>query len=343
MMLALLLLVALTAGSPQGMQARIGETDFFGTAGIDMEKVRSVLPVKKGEEVSKGQTASVRDQINRAIEREVGHPTTDVAFICCDEQGSLMIYIGLGGRNTAIIPLLPAPHGSTCLSRRAVTLYDAAMAALLPAIQKGNVGEDDSRGYSLSKDTTLRAKQMAMRKYAVGHEQSLERVLETCGIPEHRRAAAEMLGYGRKSAEQIGTLVRASHDSDEDVRNNAVRALSVLASANPQTAYEVPADSFIEMLNSSRWTDRNKAGLLLMALSNSRRRQLLEQLRRQALSSLIEMARWRDPSHAYAYKVLLGRIAGFDEARIQQLIESGRLDEIVAAAENESSARKPTR
>lgn len=152
-----------------------------------------------------------------------------------------------------------------------------------------------------------------------------------------------MLGYGRKSAREIGALLRASHDPDGVVRNNALRAMWVLAMARPQTASEIPAESFIAMLNSGVWEDRNKAGLLLAALSRSRQPQLLERLRTQALPSLIEMARWQHSGHAEPYRVLLGRIAGIDEARIQQLIGSGRTNQIVAAAENESAVPKPTR
>jgi len=343
MILSLTLLLALAAGSPQGQQARIGEIDFFGTDGIDVQKVRSMLPVKKGEEIPEDKSPGVRERINRAVERELGHPPTDVAFVCCDDQGSLMIYIGLGGRNTAFMTLLPAPNGTSCLAKNAVTLYNAAMDAVMPAIQKGNAVEDDSQGYALSNDPALRARQLAMRDYARAHGPSLERALQACAMPEHRRAAAEILGYGRKSATQIGALFRASHDSDEEVRNNAVRALWVLAMASPENASEIPAGSFIAMLNSGLWTDRNKAGQLLMALTRSRNPQLLDRLRRQALPSLVEMARWQDSSHAQAYRELLGRIAGFDEARIQQLISNGRVDEILAAVEHESPARKPTR
>jgi hypothetical protein len=75
------------------------------------------------------------------------------------------------------------------------------------------------------------------------------------------------------------------------------------------------------MLNSSRWSDRNKSGMLLMILTRSRRRLLLQRLRSEALSSLIDMARWDDPTHAYAYQVILGRIAGLTEKQIQQLID----------------------
>jgi hypothetical protein len=73
-----------------------------------------------------------------------------------------------------------------------------------------------------------------------------------------------------------------------------------------------------------------------MALTKSRPSQLLMHLRVEALPSLIEMARWQDLGHAYAYKVILGRIARFDDACIEQLIQRGKVDDLVAAAENQS-------
>jgi hypothetical protein len=54
------------------------------------------------------------------------------------------------------------------------------------------------------------------------------------------------------------------------------------------------------------------------------------------MDSLVEMARWKEPDHAHDYRVLLGRIAGIDEARIEQLIETGKIDEIIAAAERQT-------
>jgi len=124
--------------------------------------------------------------------------------------------------------------------------------------------------------------------------------------------------------------VRASRDEDEIVRNNAIRALGVLAKSNSKIAPEIPPNSFIEMLNSGAWTDRNKAGGLLMALSSNRNPKLLQQLKSAALPSLVEMAKW-DPGHAESSRILLGRIAGLEEARIHQLIDSGRVNEILAA------------
>ena len=326
----ILAMLAIAVGLLQSQQARIGTIDFFGTAGVDVQKIRSELPVRKGDEVSEDRSSEVHARISRAVERAVGHPATDVALVCCDEHGALIVYIGLGGANTVTSEVLSAPKGSACLPSQARARYEAATAALVQAIQNGNSGEDDSRGYSLSNDPSAREKQIAMREYVVAHERTVERALRGCREAEQREVAAAMLGYTRKSIGQIAALVHASRDSDAGTRNNAVRALWVLAMASRKTASEIPADSFVEMLNSALWTDRNKAGQLLTALTRFHDPQLLERLRTQTLPSLIEMAQWQNSGHSTAYKVLLGRIAGFDEARIQQLIEEGKMGEILA-------------
>ena len=40
---------------------------------------------------------------------------------------------------------------------------------------------------------------------------------------------------------------------------------------------------------------------------------------RRASDSLIEMARWREFGHAQSARLILGRIAGIDEERLQRL------------------------
>jgi len=327
-------LLALTPFSPHAPKVRIGAIEFFGTLGIGVPKVRAVLPVREGEDMSEDQVTGIRDQISQAIKGAVGHPPTDISLICCNDRQELTIYIGLGGSNSARISLHSAPKDSTCLPQEALALYNQAMDAVEQAVKRGNAGEDDSRGYALSSDRTLRAKQLAMHAFALSHQPTLERALQTCGKPEHRRVAAEILSYGKESEAQLSDLVRASRDPDELVRNNAVRALWVLAESSPKIASEIPANRFIEMLNSGVWQDRNKAGLLLLALTRSRPPQLLQRLRADALPSLIEMARWKDSGHAYPYQVMLGRIAGFDPAIIEHLIQSGEVSEMIAAAES---------
>jgi hypothetical protein len=62
----------------------------------------------------------------------------------------------------------------------------------------------------------------------------------------------------------------AGHDPDDSVRNNAVRALAVLAQSSSAMAARIPASGFIDMLNSGTWVDRNKGAFLLGILSARR-------------------------------------------------------------------------
>lgn len=100
---------------------------------------------------------------------------------------------------------------------------------------------------------------LAVHEYPATHARIVELTLRGCGKPEHRRAAAEILGYATQSGTQINELVHASRDMDDRVCNNAISALWVLATSKPKMAARIPADQFIEMLNSGTWEDRNKA------------------------------------------------------------------------------------
>ena len=45
------------------------------------------------------------------------------------------------------------------------------------------------------------------------------------------------------------------------------------------------------------------------------------------------MARWRDPSHASNPRMILGRVAGIEENRLQKLVAVGEVDPILSALE----------
>lgn len=85
------------------------------------------------------------------------------------------------------------------------------------------------------------------------------------------------------------------------------------------------------MLSSGSWTDRNKAGWVLNALTKSRDPKLLARLRSEAWAALIEMARWRNAGHAYNARILLARIEGIEEQRAEQLANADNADELINA------------
>lgn len=334
----LLVLVPLLLGGQQ-QTLRVGIIDFFGTSGLNVAAIRAALPVHPGDTIREADFQRLKQQVESVVQRQAGAPLTDLSLTCCNKNGGLMIYIGLPGKNSRTIPHLPAPHGSACLPAAAAGLYDAAMNAMEKAVRAGDSAEDHSQGYALSHNPEYRARQLSMHEYAVGHGAELITALG-CREAANREAAAQLLGYATRSPAQIAALVRAGRDPDAIVRNNAIRALWVIAQSGPQAAAMIPASPFVAMLNSGTWEDRNKAGLLLSALAEHGDRKVLAQLRSEAFDSLAEMARWQEPGHAAAYRQLLGKIAGLDDATIQKWIEAGKVEELISAARQREGASR---
>ena len=321
--------VALAQEQPR----RIGSIDFFGYAGLNLTQVKKALPVQVGDQFPGG--SQTREGIRKAVIAVIGRPPTDVAPVCCDAQGNFMIYVGLPGDSIKPSKYNRLPTGKTRLPAEIVDLYQQTMDASGAAVLRGVISEDNSQGYALSiGDPDLRSKQLAARAYALHHETLIRSVLYTSRDAQQRIVAAYLLGYARQSSQQIAGLVHGSHDPDDDVRNNATRALGVLAGSNAKVAARIPAGGFIRMLSSGSWTDRNKAAWVLAALTGSRDPKVLTRLRSEAWVPLIEMARWRSASHASNARLLLARIQGIDEERAQQLANSDNADDVINALRN---------
>ena len=324
---------AAEAGAKQG--TRIGSIEFFGYAGMDLKPVQAALPIHVGDPftISDGTIniyLEAKENIKQAVTRVTGREPTDIGFVCCNRDGNFFLFIGLQGSSSKAFPYNPVPTGSVRLPAEAIELYDQDMTALGEAVASGNAGEDDSQGYMLATEPKERALNLKMREYALHHEDVIREALKSSSDVKSRDVASMLLGYAKQSQRQIDDLVAASRDPDSGVRNNAVRALAVLAASSRDVAAKIPATYFIEMLNSGDWTDRNKSIALLTTLTASRPPQLLAQLRSHALDALIEMACWHTP-YAIEPRMILGRIAGIDDKRLQDLTASDPEEVIIAA------------
>ena len=339
---ALLITILLAArASGQGPSKRIGEIEFFGYAGIDLNKVRSSLPFREGDEF-KIETAEEKvSQAFEAAKQVTGYRPTDISPTCCDDQKNWIIYVGLAGKTMSYNA---RPKGTARLPNGISQLYERFMNSTMQEVQKGAAAEDRSKGYALSEDPSLRAMQLEMRTYAVEHEVLLREVLATSADDQQRIVAAEVLGYAHQSKPQIKALAHANRDRNSAVRNNATRALMVLAESNAKLAMEIPTEGFVELLLSGTWTDLNKASVLLAAITRNRKAELLIQLRmKDVLERLIEMARWRT-GHAQAAQYVLGRIAGIDEERLEELVTTRKVELIINRLQsNKESGAQPYR
>jgi hypothetical protein len=325
--LALFPLQALAAGL-------IGHIEFYGYKGIDADAVRKALPVREGDPYAD----TTKEQVREAVANSIGRAPTDVTIVCCDDDRNRLIFIGLPGASSKSFQYNPEPGGNSRVSSEVVSLYDRLSRALAAAVRKGGpqIREDESAGYSLIGDPVVRPLQLQMRSYALKNERESLLALQSSSSAQHRRIAAEVLGYARHSRRQVLALAQAARDSDSETRNNAVRALSVLARSKAEFVNEIPPDVFIEMLKSGVWTDRNKGASLLASLTARRDPELLAKLRLNALDALIEMSLWRRPGHAYSARMILGRIAGLPEKRLQEIAWNGSAEDIVGAVSVQS-------
>jgi hypothetical protein len=305
---------------------RIAYIEFFGYQGFDTDAVRKALPFREGDKIPK----NLKEQARTLVKLVTGRDATDVDRVCCNGDGDSVVFIGLPGSSSQAFTYSPAPKGDVIPPRELTALYSKMNQAEDAAFKKGIFEQDGSPGYRLSKEPGAHTAQLALREYALHNEDEIIRVLESSGKAEQRRMAADALGYGARTTRQMAALVHAARDPDSGVRNNSTRALGEILEADPSVAAQIPPDNFIDMIRSGTWTDRNKSSMVLWPLTQSRDPKLLARLKSQASDALLEMARWRTYGWSYSPRVILARIAGVPEERIDQLAE-GPLDAFLAA------------
>ena len=298
----------------------IGTIDFYGYGSLDVSQLRASLPYRVGDPVPSQKSRTAAEQ---AFAKATGRERASISALCCLPDGRTALFAGLPDPEAPPLAFLPRPTGTAKLPGEIVKLYRDIDHETGIAVKSGHAGEDDSHGYSLAEYAPERALQLKLRDYARDHTAALYQVLQECPDDEHRAAAAEGLGYADESRQQIAGLVRASLDSNDEVRNNAIRALGVLVSYDPKALPDIPLEPYIALIHSIDWFDRNKTAFLLESFTRSRNPEVLQTLRAQALAPLREMARWQSRGHAFPAIQILGRIAGLDEERILKLAIAG--------------------
>ena len=194
--------------------------------------------------------------------------------------------------------------------------YDRYVAEILTAVNKGLADEDDSQGHALAGYPPARLIQEEFLKFAGKHPARVTEVLRDSADVRHRIVAATVAGYLPDKKIAAAVLARAALDVNEAVRNNAVRAVGIIARyAQLQGRRDISIDPipFIALLNSMTWTDRNKGMGLIEPLSAGRDPALLKLLDENAGGSLRDMCRWKSWGHAAQACVVLRRVRGLPE------------------------------
>jgi len=310
--------------------AAVGIVDFYGLRQMTESQVRQVLRIAEGDTITE---STLRDAEKR-VRALPGVSDARVDGVCCDD-GKTLVYVGIEEKGTPAVRFTSPPKGHARLPDEVVRAGAAFDAAFEKAAERGDFQEDQSQGHSLMHDPGARAVQEGFVALADRYGPQLREVLRDSDKREQRALAAQVLGYASDKASVVGDLRSAMRDADADVRNNATRALWLIAAfaqKAPDRNIQVPADPFVDLLNSLTWTDRNKSSLALMALTESREPALLSTLRQKAVPALTEMARWKSRGHAIASVMILGRVAGIPESDLTSAATIGSYATIVDAA-----------
>ena len=306
---------------------RVGVLDYYGLRKVTPARIQRVLATREGDPfpASKG-------DVEERLEKIPGVIRSHLEAVCCDD-GRSILFVGIEEKGAAHFEFRPAPTGEVRLPGDIVDAYHQFLTAAESAVRAGNAGEDLRSGHSLMADPDSRLLQLRFAVIAERDLPLLKDVLRNSANEEHRAVAAFIVGYAAKKQEAVDSLQQAIQDPDDSVRNNSMRALSaigVLAAQHPELGIQISPTWFVEMLNSIVWTDRNKASLALVNLTDSRPERILTLLRERALPSLAEMARWKSLSHALAPYMLIGRIAGMTEQQIQDTWTNGEREAVIA-------------
>lgn len=246
-----------------------------------------------------------------------------------------MLYVGVEEEGAPALHFRAAPTDSVPLPEDIVHAGETFAAAFDSALAHQDFAEDDSAGHQLMHYPAAREAELAFIPLAARYARQLRDVLRRSADAEARALAVQILAYTADKRSILADLAYAMDDPDAGVRNNAMRALGLiagLASRRPDLHIAVPFAPFVDLLNSPVWTDRNKASFALLALSASRDSSLFARLRANALPALFDMARWRNPGHAAPACIILGRLGGMSDQEIQDAWVSGDRERFVRAA-----------
>jgi hypothetical protein len=291
----------------------ISTIDIYGLRTISEAEVRKLLPFSEGDTLKPSQMESLDSHMVAAL----GVHDLSIQGSCCYESGWI-IYIGVEETPGSRKQYRETPKGGITLPVEIVTKAEQYELAVFEAAQTpyGSYGDDFSEGHSLMDYPPGRAIQEQFLVYAEQHGEVLLQVLHESANAQHRAIAAMVIAYSKDKASIVADLTKAARDPDFGVRNNATRALGVIAvfaNNNPETRITIQPDPFIDLLNSVVFTDRNKGLFVLEALTQKRQPELLRRLQEEALSSLIDVCRWKFWAHASTACLILQRIVGLPD------------------------------
>ncbi|MGH9659243.1 MAG: HEAT repeat domain-containing protein [Bryobacteraceae bacterium] len=310
---------------------RVGIVDFYGLRKIPAERILKAIAVKEGEPLP-GSKGALED----LLERFPGVVRSRVEAVCC-ESGDAILFIGIEEKGAPHFAPRTAPAGEARLPDEVVDTWRRFTEALESAARTGRSAEDWTRGHSLLADPEARGLQEGFAVFAELNPRLVRSVLRTSSDAEHRAIAAYVMGYAPTKRLVTDDLQYALQDPESAVRQNALSALgaiAVLASRDPDLDIRVTPTWFTEMLHSIVLSDRTRAVMALLILTEQRSEKVLGPIRERAIGALVEMARWKSLKHAVGPFTLVGRLAELSDSEIESAWERGDRESVIAKALN---------
>jgi len=308
---------------------QVGAIEFYGARKLSGQTLLKILAINPGDRLPPSKGA-----VEERLEEIPGVLRAHLEAACC-QDGKAILYVGIEEKGGIRFVYRDPPKGEMALPEEIHDAYARFLKALLDAGHANRTSEDLTQGHSLMDDPSARAMQERFLALAPEHLESLRNVLRESKLEEERAIAAYVLGYAADKSAVTADLQFALQDPDNTVRSNAMRALAafaVKAQKENNSDLRVSPTWLIEMLNSVVWTDRNNAAIALVTLTESRDRNILDQIKERAFSSVLEMARWKHLPHALPAYILLGRITGLLEKELQNTWSRGERTTVIERA-----------
>lgn len=326
-------LLACVAGVAEGQTPyrHIGMVEYYGLEKLSRSTFDSLLTVHPGDSIPVD--TALYGPLLRPLQRVPGVQEVRFEPVCC-ENGAEILFVGVTEQGATAPVFAPRPVGRGRVAEELRALSDSYTTKMIEGIEAGQSGDDLSQGHSLLEYPPARAIQERVQRYTAAHVSELRTVLQTSREDESRAIAAWALGYAPDKRRVISDLVTAARDPYPEVRNNAIRALwaiGALAMRRPDLQLDFPAEPMLALLRSPVWTDRNKVGLVLMNLTQSRDSALLARLRADGLPPLVEMARWRT-GHSLGPFMVVARVLGVSDSAAFAAFQRGDREAVLRHA-----------
>lgn len=326
------ILLALAFAGLLGAQPKIGVIEIFGAKKTPRDKILKALGALEGDPLPSSKVES-----EGRIELVPGVVRASIEAVCC-ESGRAILYVGVEEKGAEMhFEYNSPPAQELRLPEDLENEWMEFIGSLNVAVAAGKADEDLTQGHSLMADAAVRKSQTRFIEMAAAHVDLLRNVLRNSEDEQQRGIAAFVLQYAADKKRVAAELQYAMRDPDSTVRNNAMRglaALAVYAQLNPQSELKISPTWFIEMLNSTHFTDRNKASMALMNLTEKRDEGTMMQMKDRGVPALMEMAQWKSLGHALPGFILLGRLVGWSEDQIHEKWKQGAREELLRLAQD---------